>query len=96
MKLTVIGLGCVGTVAAAGLAAAGYDVLGVDLDRQRIARLSSGEVPFYEPGLQARVGTALQEGRRCGSCTGTRFRNPWARRCLLPPARRRLTAGVPT
>ena len=63
MKLTVVGLGCVGTVAAAGLSAAGYDVLGVDLDRQRIALLSSGEVPFYEPGLQARVGTALQEGR---------------------------------
>ena len=52
MKLTVIGLGCVGTVAAAGLASAGYDVLGVDVDRQRIAMLASVKTPFYEPGLE--------------------------------------------
>ena len=63
MKLTVIGLGYVGTVAAAGLAAAGHYVLGVDLDRQRIARLSSGEAPFYEPGLEGLIRTGLQEGR---------------------------------
>ncbi|MCY4364749.1 MAG: UDP-glucose/GDP-mannose dehydrogenase family protein [Chloroflexi bacterium] len=63
MKLTVIGLGCVGAVAAAGLAAEGHDVLGVDLDRQRIARLSSGEAPFYEPGLDARVIAGLLKGQ---------------------------------
>ena len=63
MKLTVIGLGCVGTVAAAGLSAAGYDVLGVDVDRQRIAMLASGKTPFYEPGLEALLRIGLQEGR---------------------------------
>ena len=63
MKLTVIGLGCVGTVAAAGLAVAGYEVLGVDLDRQRIAMLASGKTPFYEPGLEALLRIGLQEGR---------------------------------
>ena len=63
MKLTVIGLGYVGTVAAAGLAVAGHDVLGVDLDRQRIAGLSSGEAPFYEPGLEGLIRTGLQEDR---------------------------------
>ena len=63
MNLTVIGLGCVGTVAAAGLAVPGHDVLGIDLDRQRIARLSSGEAPFYEPGLEGLIRTGLQEGR---------------------------------
>ena len=36
LKITVVGLGYVGTVAAAGLAGAGHDVLGVDIDRRRI------------------------------------------------------------
>ena len=38
-------------------------MLGVDLDRQRIAGLSSGEAPFYEPGLEGLIRTGLQEGR---------------------------------
>ena len=63
MKLTVIGLGCVGTVAATGLAAAGYDVLGVDVDRQRIAMLAAGKTPFYETGLETRLCAGLQKGR---------------------------------
>ena len=42
---TVIGLGHVGTVAAAGLASAGHDVLGVDVDRQRVAQLGTGTPP---------------------------------------------------
>ena len=41
MMTTVIGLGHVGTVAAAGLASAGHDVLGVDVDRQRVAQLGT-------------------------------------------------------
>ena len=42
---TVIGLGHVGTVAAAGLASAGHDVLGVDVDRQRVAQLGTWTPP---------------------------------------------------
>ena len=79
MKLTVIGLGCVGTVAAVGLAVAGYEVLGVDVDRQRIAMLASGKTPFYEPGWKRCCVSACKRVG-CGSCTGTKFRNPWARR----------------
>ena len=52
MKVTVVGLGPVGQVAAAGLAKAGHDVLGVDIDRQRVSALQGGETPIFEPGLQ--------------------------------------------
>ena len=60
LKIAVVGLGHVGTVAAAGLALAGHDVLGVDIDRERIDLLQMGRVPLYEQGLQERVASALQ------------------------------------
>ena len=59
MKITVVGLGYVGTVAAAGLASAGHEVLGVDIDQQRVAQLQSGVVPIYEPGLATLVNLGL-------------------------------------
>ena len=62
MKLSVIGLGYVGCVAASGLAAAGHDVLGIDIDRKRIRALQDGCAPVYEPGLQARITAAVREG----------------------------------
>ena len=52
MKITIVGLGHVGTVAAACLADAGHDVVGVDRDFQRVEDLGSGRVPFCEPGLR--------------------------------------------
>ena len=60
LKIAVVGLGHVGTVAAAGLALAGHDVLGIDIDRERIDLLQMGRVPLYEPGLEERVTSALQ------------------------------------
>ncbi len=51
MKLAVFGLWHLGTVTAACAAAAGVETVGVDLDRERIARLSAGEPPLHEPGL---------------------------------------------
>ena len=62
MKITVVGLGYVGTVAAAGLAGAGHDVLGIDIDRGRIDMLSAGCVPMYEPGLESKVLSGLRRG----------------------------------
>ena len=52
LKITVVGLGRVGTVAAAGLAVAGHEVLGVDIDYARVTTLSMGR-PFI---LRAGVG----------------------------------------
>ena len=71
MMTTVIGLGRVGTVAAAGLASAGHDVLGVDVDRQRVAQLGTGTLPLYEPGLKP-SSTPPWTRARCDSCTRTR------------------------
>ena len=62
MDITVIGLGYVGTVAAANLAAAGHQVLGIDIDPGRIEFLRSGAVPFYEPGLEEMVQSAMALG----------------------------------
>ena len=62
MKITVVGLGYVGTVAAAALAGAGHDVLGIDIDRSRIDMLGAGSAPLYEPGLEDRIEAALRAG----------------------------------
>ena len=62
MKITVIGLGYVGSVAASGLAAAGHEVLGIDVDRQRLKSLRAGQAPIYEPGLEERLSTGVRGG----------------------------------
>ena len=62
MEITVIGLGYVGTVAAASLAAAGHRVLGVDIDHDRTTLMRSGAIPFYEPGLEEIIQSAIATG----------------------------------
>ena len=50
-KITVIGTGYVGLVSGSGLADFGNCVTCVDLDQDKITSLSSGKIPFFEPGL---------------------------------------------
>lgn len=52
MKLSVIGCGYLGAVHAAAMASIGHEVVGIDVDERKIASLSAGEAPFFEPGLQ--------------------------------------------
>jgi UDPglucose 6-dehydrogenase len=63
MRLTVLGTGYVGAVHAACMADIGHDVLGVDIDRDRIAALAAGRPPFFEPGLSAMLKAAVDAGR---------------------------------
>jgi UDPglucose 6-dehydrogenase len=55
MKISVVGTGYVGLVSGACLAEMGNDVLCVDVDEDKVARLSRGEIPIHEPGLDALV-----------------------------------------
>lgn len=63
MNLTLIGAGYVGLVSGACLADFGHNVVCVDMDADRVARLNADEVPIYEPGLDAIVASNRREGR---------------------------------
>ncbi|NVI91121.1 UDP-glucose/GDP-mannose dehydrogenase family protein [Actinomadura sp. BRA 177] len=62
-RLTVIGTGYLGATHAACMADLGFEVLGLDVDAERIARLSAGDLPFYEPGLEPVLRRGLETGR---------------------------------
>jgi UDPglucose 6-dehydrogenase len=62
-RLTVLGLGYLGTAHAACLAELGFEVLGVDTDASRVAALAAGRLPFYEPGLRRLLRDGLASGR---------------------------------
>ncbi|MGA9851784.1 MAG: UDP-glucose/GDP-mannose dehydrogenase family protein [Gammaproteobacteria bacterium] len=63
MKITVHGSGYVGLVTAACFANMGNDVLCVDVDKARVARLKQGEVPIVEPGLDHLLAEGLESAR---------------------------------
>ncbi|MEV5746802.1 UDP-glucose/GDP-mannose dehydrogenase family protein [Actinoallomurus sp. NPDC052308] len=62
-RLTVIGTGYLGATHAACMADLGFEVLGVDVDAEKIARLTRGDLPFYEPGLEPILRRNLENGR---------------------------------
>ncbi|OBG97697.1 UDP-glucose 6-dehydrogenase [Mycobacterium sp. E136] len=63
MRCTVFGTGYLGATHAAGMAELGHDVLGVDIDAGKVAKLTSGEIPFYEPGLRKLLNDNIAAGR---------------------------------
>ncbi|MCG8017349.1 MAG: UDP-glucose/GDP-mannose dehydrogenase family protein [Candidatus Thiodiazotropha sp. 'RUGA'] len=63
MKVTVFGSGYVGLVTGACLAEVGNDVVCMDVDSNKIDMLNRGEIPIYEPGLEAMVERNAQAGR---------------------------------
>jgi UDPglucose 6-dehydrogenase len=63
MKLSVIGTGYVGLVAAVCFADLGHDVIGVDVDAERISCLAAGRSPIFEPGLDELLARGVGSGR---------------------------------
>lgn len=63
MKVCVVGTGYVGLVTGACLADVGNEVLCVDTDAAKVARLRAVDLPIYEPGLQPIVARNVEAGR---------------------------------
>ncbi|WP_343601443.1 UDP-glucose/GDP-mannose dehydrogenase family protein [Mycobacterium sp.] len=63
MRCTVFGTGYLGATHAAGMAQLGHDVVGVDIDPGKVAKLAGGDIPFYEPGLRKMLRENLAAGR---------------------------------
>jgi UDPglucose 6-dehydrogenase len=63
LRLTVIGVGYLGLTHAACMADLGHDVLAIDTDHERVARVSAGEMPLFEPGLESLLRKGLETGR---------------------------------
>ncbi|MCZ9305762.1 UDP-glucose/GDP-mannose dehydrogenase family protein [Corynebacterium sp. c9Ua_112] len=63
MRMTVFGTGYLGATHAACMADMGHDVLGVDVDPDKIQALSEGRVPFFEPGLPEILTRNIEAGR---------------------------------
>ncbi len=67
MKVSVIGAGNVGLVAACCLANSGHEVICIEEDGTKTSKLTSGLVPFYEQGLQELLTGGIKNGRLCFS-----------------------------
>ncbi len=63
MKIAVIGTGYVGLVTGTCFADSGNDITCVDIDAEKVAALTRGEVPIYEPGLEEMVTYNISAGR---------------------------------
>ena len=63
MKVSVFGLGYVGSVSAASLAADGHHVVGVDVNRHKVSSVNAGKSPIIEPGLDVLLARAVEEKR---------------------------------
>lgn len=62
MRLSVIGCGYLGAVHAAAMASIGHEVVGIDVDERKVASLSEGKAPFFEPGLPEILTEGISSG----------------------------------
>ena len=62
-RVSVFGTGYLGATHAVGMAELGHEVIGVDIDQEKVERLSLGEVPFFEPDLPELLRKHVGSGR---------------------------------
>jgi len=62
-RINVVGTGYLGATHAAAMAEMGFEVIGVDTDPAKVASLSAGQVPFFEPGLPELLIKHVKSGR---------------------------------
>src|SRR5208282_2424953 len=63
MRIAMVGTGYVGLVSGACFSEFGIEVVCIDKDEEKIARLRRGEIPIYEPGLAALILNNARDGR---------------------------------
>lgn len=63
MRVSIFGTGYVGLVTGSCLAHSGHQVTCVDIDEEKVKRLTAGEIPIFEPGLEAVVQQSVKDGR---------------------------------
>jgi UDPglucose 6-dehydrogenase len=63
MNIAVVGTGYVGLVSGTCLAETGNNVICVDIDAKKVAKMQAGEIPIYEPGLEVLFHRNIKEGR---------------------------------
>ncbi|MFC7431130.1 MULTISPECIES: UDP-glucose dehydrogenase family protein [unclassified Agrococcus] len=61
-RIAVVGVGYLGAVHAAGMASLGFETVGIDVDAARVDALQAGAAPFFEPGLDDMLATAIAAG----------------------------------
>ena len=61
MKIGIIGLGFVGLSFASVLSSKGFDIVGIDIDKEKLNIIKSGKSPFYEPKIEETLQKALQK-----------------------------------
>ncbi len=62
MKVSVFGIGYVGTVVAACMADEGHRVVAVDISTEKVDALNAGQSPIVEPGLAELIERAVEQG----------------------------------
>jgi UDPglucose 6-dehydrogenase len=63
LRLTVLGTGYLGATHATCMAELGFEVLGMDVDADKVGTLAAGRVPFFEPGLEPLLQQHVESGR---------------------------------
>ena len=90
MKVSVFGLGYVGSVSAAAFAADGHDVVGVDVNAEKVGAINEGRSPIVEPGLDdlLKRGAAAKRLRATTSTAEAVHRTDLSLVCVGTPSRR--------